>query len=131
MLLRAFGDLDYRPPLQAWLTVLPMKLGGFSVGLGRAVSGVLGTLTVLLVVLVARPLLGAGGALLAGLLVALSPWHLLFSRMAHEGTALPPFCVALALWLWQRARARRYRPAAMLALGLALGLATMPTRRAV
>ncbi|MCU0293955.1 MAG: NPCBM/NEW2 domain-containing protein, partial [Thermoanaerobaculaceae bacterium] len=124
LLLRAFGDLDYRPPLQAWLTIIPMKIGGFSVGLGRAVSGVLGTLTVLLVVVVARPLLGPGGALLAGLLVTLSPWHLLFSRMAHEGTALPPFCVALALWLWQRARARRYRSGAMLALGLALGMAT-------
>lgn len=124
VLLRGFGDLDYRPALQAWLTALPMKLGGFSVGLGRAVSGVLGTLTVLLVALVARPLLGPGGALLAGLLVALSPWHLLYSRLAHEGAALPPFFVALILWLWQRARLRRYRAGPMLALGLALGAAT-------
>jgi len=124
VLLRGFGDLDYRPALQAWLTALPMALGGFSVGLGRMVSGVLGTLTVLLLALVARPLLGRGGALVAGLLVALSPWHLLYSRLAHEGAALPPFFVALVLWLWQRARIRRYRPAAMLAVGLALGAAT-------
>lgn len=124
VLLQGFGDLDYRPALQAWLTAGPMKLGGFSVGLGRAVSGVLGTLTVLLVALVARPLLGPGGALLAALLVTLSPWHLLYSRLAHEGAALPPFFVALVLWVWQRARLRRYRAGSMLALGLALGAAT-------
>lgn len=124
VLLRGFGDLDYRPALQAWLTVLPVKVSGFSVGVARAVSGVVGTLTVLLVALGTRPLLGPGGALLAALATALSPWHLLYSRMAHEGGALPPLFVALALVLWQRARARRYAPGAMLALGMAIGAST-------
>lgn len=124
VLLRGFGDLDYRPALQAWLTVVPARVGGFSVGGARAVSGVIGTLTVLLVALGARPLLGPGGALLAALVVALSPWHLLYSRMAHEGGALPPFFVALVLVLWHHARGRRYAPAATLGLGLALGAAT-------
>jgi len=123
-LLRGFGDLDYRPALQAWLTVLPAKVGGFSVGAARGVSGVVGTLTVLLVALAARPLLGPGGALLAALFVVLSPWHLLYSRMAHEGGALPPFFVASVIVLWHRARGRRYAPAAMLWLGLAIGAAT-------
>lgn len=124
VLLRGFGDLDFRPALQAWLTVLPMKLAGFSVGGARAVSGAVGTLTVLLVALGARPLLGPGGALLAALVAVLSPWHLLYSRMAHEGGALPPFFVALVLVIWHRARGRRYAPAAMLWLGFALGAAT-------
>nr|GFC02941.1 hypothetical protein [Tanacetum cinerariifolium] len=68
-----------------------------------------------------------GGIMLAAfalLLATFSPWHLLFSRIASEGTMLPPFFLISACYLWQRAREAAYKPGALALLGLCIGLGT-------
>lgn len=63
-------------------------------------------------------------AAFALLLATFSPWHLLFSRIASEGTMLPPFFLISACYLWQRARDTNYKPGALALLGLCVGLGT-------
>jgi len=54
--------------------------------------------------------------LLALLLAVLSPLHIQYSRVAHEGAILPAFFVILILWLWHRAATREF---SLLWVGLA------------
>lgn len=124
VILRAFGKPDYRPPLYAWLSALMMRVFGFSVASGRLVSALLGSATLGLVYLVGRRLGGQLFAFFALLLVTFSPWHLLYSRLAHEGTMLPAFFVVSACYLWQRAGSTGYRPRYVGLLGLCVGLGT-------
>jgi 4-amino-4-deoxy-L-arabinose transferase-like glycosyltransferase len=119
---RGFGEPDYRPALQAWLDAGSTGVLGFSTAAGRLPSALLGVLALLLVYPYVKTLADRSTALVAVALAAVSPWHVLFSRMAHEGTSLPPFFVIAGLLLWQRAVIRRYSAAALAALGLCLGL---------
>ena len=121
---RGFGEPDYRPALQAWLDAGAVGLLGFSTAAGRLPSALLGVVALLLLYAYVRALAGRAAALVAVALAAFSPWHVLFSRMAHEGTSLPPFFVIASLLLWQRAVIRRYAPTALVPLGLCLGLMT-------
>jgi 4-amino-4-deoxy-L-arabinose transferase-like glycosyltransferase len=124
IVLRALGDVDYRPAMYAWLATVPMSVSGFSVAAGRLPSAILGVVSLVLIFLVARRLSGEKFALLALLLAALSPWHIAFSRLAHEGSMLPPFFVILCFWLWMRAADNEYRAMRTISLGFAIGLST-------
>lgn len=124
LILRGFGKSDYRPPLHAWLSALSIKSFGFSTFAGRLVSAVVGCASLILLYLVARRLAGQTFALIALLLTALSPWHILFSRIASEGTALPPFFLISSCYLWQRARENNYRSKSLILLGLCVGFGT-------
>ena len=124
LILRGFGNSDYRPPLYAWLSVVPIKLLGYSIFSGRLVSAVLGWISLIPLYLVARRLGGRRLAFFALLLATFSPWHLLFSRIASEGTMLPPFFVIWACYFWQRARDRAYSLPSLALLGLCIGLGT-------
>ena len=86
----------------------------------RAVSIVVGTLTIALLYLFARREFGARVALLAALFLAVSPWHLLYSRAGERVILAPPFaivCAALFLRAWRSGRLLDH-----LAWGLAAGL---------
>lgn len=124
LILRAFGNPDYRPPLYAWLCAVPIRLFGLSATTGRLVSALLGCASLGLLYLVARRM---GGRLFAGLallLAVVSPWHIIYSRVASEGSMLPPFFLIAACYLWQRAYDRQYSPGSLLLLGLCIGLGT-------
>jgi 4-amino-4-deoxy-L-arabinose transferase-like glycosyltransferase len=123
-IVRGFGNLDYRPALQAWLGAASVRVLGFSVTAGRLPSALLGALALVLLWRYVETLAGRAAALAAVALGALSPWHVLYSRIAHEGTSLPPFFVIAGLLLWQRALLRRYGAHSLAALGFCLGLAT-------
>lgn len=123
-IVRGFGNLDYRPALQAWLSAASVSVLGFSVAAGRLPSALLGVLALVLLWQYMHTLAGRAAALAAVALGALSPWHVLYSRIAHEGTSLPPFFVIAALLLWQRALLRRYSARSLAAVGFCLGLAT-------
>ncbi|HEU4401870.1 MAG TPA: glycosyltransferase family 39 protein [Candidatus Polarisedimenticolia bacterium] len=86
----------------------------------RSVSIAAGTLTILLLYLFARRRFGWRVAFLAGLFLAFSPWHLLYSRVGLRTILAPPFAI-VAVWLLLRAldsgRTRDH-----LAWGAALGL---------
>ncbi|MFH1045774.1 MAG: glycosyltransferase family 39 protein [Candidatus Omnitrophota bacterium] len=83
----------------------------------------LGTLTILLIYLISRPLWGAPAALLSCLYLALSPWHINYSRSAlAQGTSL--FFLTLALYFYinsLRFTARRKFELSLSGLLLGLG----------
>lgn len=124
VILKGFGELDYRPPMYAWLSAAVIKVFGLSVASGRVVSALLGCLSLVLIYLVAKRIGGAVFAFFALLLAAFSPWHILFSRIASEGTMLPPFFLISACYLWQRAKDASYKPISLALLGLCIGLGT-------
>ena len=81
-----------------------VALGGLNVWTIRLPAAVAGTLTVGLCGLLALALYGnVRMALLAAALLAVSPWHVLFSRWAAQGILVPLF-LSLGLWLlwWSR-----------------------------
>jgi len=100
------GPRDERPALMAWLCAGAYELFGFSPEACRGISGIVGVASIALAGWWAWSIAGRYGALIGMVLLSVSPWHVLFSREAHEGKALPGlFCVAIILTL-RRACAR-------------------------
>lgn len=124
IILRGFGEFDYRPPLNAWLCAASIKILGFSVFAGRLPSAILGFLSLIFLFLVAQKIGSKVFAFFAVLFASLSPWHILFSRMAHEGTILPSFFMILSIYLWLLAKESNYKLKFIIMLALSTGLAT-------
>ncbi len=94
LLFRSFED--YKMPAYVYLTVIPVKLFGLTEFSIRFVSAFAGVIAVLLTYLLTRTLLtqffnskilgeqSNAIALLASFLLAISPWHLQFSRTGFE-----------------------------------------------
>lgn len=122
VIVRGFGENDYRPALYPWLTVLPQAVTGFSVAAGRLPSAIMGIASLVLIFLLGRRMLGDQFALAALLFATFSPIHLVYSRLAHEGAILPAFFMILVLFLWDRAAAEGYTARRMLVLGFVTGL---------
>lgn len=95
-----------------------MWIGGLNVITTRLAAALAGTATVGLIGWLAWCAWGAWAGAAAALCLALSPWHINFSRWALEGIFVP-FFVALALWgLLGLDRGRRWgAPLAGAALG--------------
>ena len=96
---------DWKHPLYIYATVpFEAVLGPTRVAV-RLPAVVFGTLTVLLLAFLAFELTGdLRVALLAAFVLAITPWHVHYSRTAlSEGITLP-FTFVLALWLYLRAR---------------------------
>lgn len=77
--IQSFGD--YKPPMTAYLTIPSIAIFGLNEFAVRLPSALLGTLTVLLIYFLAKEI-HRGVALPAALLLAISPWHIHFSRMS-------------------------------------------------
>ena len=121
---RAFGERDYRPALVPWLTAIPQRFTGFSVAWGRLPGAVLGVLSLFLIYGFAKQMAGEAYALLALMIASLSPLHIQFSRLAHEGAIYPAFFMILALWLWQKAAKNDFKLGTVAVLGFMIGLST-------
>ena len=121
---RAFGERDYRPAMVAWLTAIPQRFTGFSIAHGRLPGAILGIISLFLVYWFAREMAGEGYAMLALLLMTLSPLHIQFSRLAHEGAIFPAFFMILALCLWQKSASSGFRLLYVALLGLTIGAST-------
>lgn len=121
-IVRAFGENDYRPAMYAWLAAGSIREFGFSVKAGRIPAAVLGTASLILLYLLGSSLAGSEFGLLALLLGVISPLHIQYSRVAHEGAMLPGFFVILILYLWQQASVRKFSLPLVALLGLAIGL---------
>ncbi|MGK2960980.1 MAG: glycosyltransferase family 39 protein [Gemmatimonadaceae bacterium] len=124
VIVRGFGENDYRPALYPWLTVLPQAVSGFSVAAGRLPSALMGVASLLLMFAFARRMAGTTYAFAVLLFAALSPMHIQYSRLAHEGAILPAFFVIVALYLWQKASLDGYREWVLAALGFATGFSS-------
>lgn len=92
--LRSFDD--YKPALYAYLVIPFIKIFGLEVFAVRLPSAIFGMLTVIATYLLVKELFTKNIALIAAGLLAISPWHLQFSRIAFEsnvGTALNIFSI--------------------------------------
>ena len=105
MPLFARGLGDYNESLYRFLAVPSVALLGLdevSTRLPAALAGIAG---VLALYLLAHALFGVRTAVLAGLLLAMSPWHVQFSRLGFRAILLPGL-FTLGLWLFHRGRLR-------------------------
>jgi len=114
LVMRSFDD--YKPAIYAYLAILPIKIFGLNLFATRFPAAFLGTLTVLLTYFLVRELfpsqpLGGGHSptirgvtygyqlsVISSLLLAISPWHLQFSRVAFESN-VGLFFDILTVWL--------------------------------
>lgn len=98
LVFRSFDD--YKPPVYIYLTIPSVAVFGLNTFAVRFPSVVLGTLTVVITYLLVRRLFkNKNLAFLSALLLAISPWHLQFSRVAFETNAALFFNVA-GVWLF-------------------------------
>lgn len=94
--LESFGD--FKPPVYAYLTVIPVWIFGVNEFSIRFMSALLGSLTVLLTYFLVKELFFSNKkneviALIASFLFAISPWHTLLSRAAFEANVATFFIV--------------------------------------
>lgn len=105
---KSFGD--YKPGLYVYVTipfVFSMGLNEFSV---RVPSAILGVISVLLIYLVVREIYGRKSSLLpllSSIFLAISPWHMYFSRGAWEINLSLTLTLA-AIYFFLKARVRQY-----------------------
>lgn len=87
---------DYRPSLYIFLTVPFIKIFGLNEFATRLPAAIIGITTVLVIFYLAKEIFSQKVALIAALLLAISPWHIQFSRIAFEAILLP-FLFSLAV----------------------------------
>jgi Dolichyl-phosphate-mannose-protein mannosyltransferase len=104
-----------------WATVPFALVLGPTALAARLPAALVGILTLLIVWRFVRRAFDEEVALLALFFLAISPWHVLFSRWAQQGIFVPLW-LALALWIFERGRlaAGRQWWIAGLCLGMAL-----------
>ena len=116
LLFKAYND--YKLPTYIYLSVIPVKLFGLNEFSVRFTSAFFGVLTVVLIFFLTRELLPkmhfAGWTdkksmvpLFASLFLAISPWHVQFSRAAFEAN-VGLFFVVLGTYLFFRSFRKRY-----------------------
>ncbi|MFC1654127.1 ArnT family glycosyltransferase [Patescibacteria group bacterium] len=95
----AYGD--YKAPIYIWLTSLSIKLLGVSQAAVRVPSVIFGTLTILVVYLLAKKLFkNENASLYSSIFLAFLPGHIQFSRAGFEAN-LAVFFIALFIYLLQ------------------------------
>lgn len=83
IVLRSFDD--YKPALYAYLSIPSISIFGLNIFSVRLPSAIFGILTVFAVFFLVRELFKKNDiALLTSFLLAISPWHIQFSRIAFE-----------------------------------------------
>lgn len=106
--IRSFDD--FKPPLYAYLAVLPIAVFGLTEFAVRLPSALLGSLSILVVYLLVIEILKGGKlspkfsertALTSAFLFAISPWSLQFSRAAYEGNVGLFFLLVGTLFLFK------------------------------
>jgi len=99
IILRSFDD--FKPALYAYLAIPSISILGLDVAAVRLPSAIFGILTVLAVFFLVKELFKKDNiALLSSFLLAISPWHIQFSRVAFEanvGVALNVFGILFFL----------------------------------
>jgi 4-amino-4-deoxy-L-arabinose transferase-like glycosyltransferase len=91
---------DYREGLYMYLMVPFIKVFGLNVFGARMTSAVIGTLTVLVLYYLTKEIFSRHVALFSALLLAISPWHIHFSRITFRAILFPLlFCVTLLIFL--------------------------------
>jgi len=93
--IESFGD--FKPPLYAYLTIIPVKIFGLTEFATRLPSAVFGVLTVILTYFLVKEVFGEKKeelALFSMFMLSISPWHILLSRGAFEANIASFFIVS-------------------------------------
>lgn len=131
--LESFGD--FKPPLYAYLTVIPVKIFGLTEFAVRFASAFFGTLTVLITFFLTKRIFyrsphAISVALVSAFVMSISPWHINLSRAAFEANVATFFLVT-GVWLFLAALqdGRWFLP--LSATSFALSMYTFNTARIV
>jgi 4-amino-4-deoxy-L-arabinose transferase-like glycosyltransferase len=118
--MRTFND--YRRPAIVYSAIPFIAVFDLTIFGIRATAAFWGWLGVLFTYRLARDMFGRQVGVLAGLMLALSPWHIGLSRIGMEGTSLAFLVVAgmWCLWRWYQGRRQRWLIAAGVVWGLSL-----------
>ncbi len=92
---------DYKPAFYTYAAIPTVALFGLNEFAVRLPSALFGILTVLVSYFLARDLFGKKIGLLVSLFLAVSPWHLQFSRVAFEAN-VALFWVTLGIWSFHK-----------------------------
>jgi hypothetical protein len=111
---------DRHPTLFSHLQAISMTLFGTNVFGVRILSAVTGSLTLPLVYLLARRMFGRWAATMAALLLAVSHWHIHFSRLALDDIQVSFFSTLSILFLYRGTESKRELDYCL--SGLSLGL---------
>ncbi len=96
--LESFGD--FKPPMYAYLDLLPIKFLGLNEFAVRFPSALFGVLTILMTFFLVKRIFGDKHelvALLSALFLAISPWHIMLSRAAFEAN-VATFFIVFGVW---------------------------------
>lgn len=155
--LESFGD--FKPPLYAYLDVIPVKLFGLNEFSTRFPSALFGLLTVLMTFFLVKRIFGCKFksqnskvknaiqnskeesqeprtmnheliALLSALFLAISPWHIMLSRAAFEAN-VATFLLVLGVWGFLAATQDKKWYLIISAISFALSMYTFNTSRVV
>src|ERR1035437_1000752 len=131
--LESFGD--FKPPMYAYLDVIPVKVLGLNEFSTRFPSALFGTLAVLLTFFLVRRFFWKSDkansyALAASFFLAISPWHILLSRAAFEAN-IASFLIILGVWTFLAAVQEKKWYLIISAIAFALSFYTFNTARVV
>lgn len=119
-LLMNHHDVDYVESMYTYLTVPSVSLFGLSIFSTRLLAAVIGSLTILSTYLFTKELFNRKIGVISAFLLAVSPWHLQFSRIAFRAI-LAPFFVTLGLFfLLKGLKKPKFFIVSALVLGLSL-----------
>jgi 4-amino-4-deoxy-L-arabinose transferase-like glycosyltransferase len=119
LFLKGFGN-DYRESIYVFLTLPFIKFFGLNELATRFPAAVIGTLTVITVYYLAKECFNNKVGLIAALFLAISPWHIQFSRIAFRAILLPwLFCLGV-LFFAKSFRTPKYLPLSSLFFALSL-----------
>lgn len=129
--LESFGD--FKPPMYAYLDVIPVKIFGLNEFATRFPSALFGTLTVLLTFFLVLRIFNHKSealALLSAFFLAISPWHIMLSRAAFEAN-VATFFIVLGVWGFLAGVQNRRWYLLISAVSFALSMYTFNTARIV
>lgn len=129
--LESFGD--FKPPLYAYLDILPIKIFGLNEFAVRFPSALFGVLTVLITYFLVKRIFGSQEklALVSSFLLAISPWHINLSRAAFEAN-VASFLIVCGVWLFLSfIQEKKFSYLALSIIAFCLSVYTFNTTRVV
>jgi 4-amino-4-deoxy-L-arabinose transferase-like glycosyltransferase len=102
-----FAEAWGRMPMQVYLEAALFRVAGVSLHTARSASVLAGVVTVIVLYVFVRTTFGSHSRratplpLLSSLLLAVSYWHLVYSRFAADPVLLPLFATSVSLLVWR------------------------------
>jgi len=126
-----YSDNNGREGLFMNVIAFSIKIFGKNVWSLRIVSALAGIITVLGLYLLTKELFNKNIAYLSSFLMAVSFWHVNFSRISFRAILAPMFLVFAFYFLWQGLRSKHLLPFALSGLSWGLGFYTYIAFRAM